>query len=41
MVRVRRRVEGVEEELVKSRRVNMMYELACESVTMAVAKLSL
>ena len=33
-------VEGVE-ELVKSRRVSMMYELGCDSVTVAVAKLSL
>lgn len=40
MVKVRRRVEGVE-ELVKSRRVSMMYELGCDSVTVAVAKLSL
>lgn len=40
VVKVRRRVEGVE-ELVKSRRVSMMYELGCDSVTVAVAKLSL
>lgn len=38
MVRVRRSVEGVE-ELVKSRRVSMMYEMACDMVTAAVAKL--
>lgn len=39
VVRVRRRVEGVE-ELVKRRRVSMLYELACESVRVAVIKLS-
>lgn len=33
------RVEGVE-EVVKSRLVSMMYELACENGTVAVAKLS-
>lgn len=42
VVRVRKRVEGVE-EVVRRRRVSMMYELACEIVTVAVAieKLSL
>ncbi len=32
-------MEGVE-ELVKRRRVSMIYELACESVPVAVAKLT-
>ena len=40
MVRVRRRAEGVD-GLVKSRRVSILNELACERVTVAVAKLSL